>query len=186
MPVGEDQLPVLEQVNEIVDKFTSLYGEVFPRVTPLLTTTPRLVGTDGKNKMSKSIGNCIYLSDDPKAIDEKVMQMYTDPDHIHVEQPGKIEGNVVFEYLDIFDTESTKLLELKEQYQHGGLGDVVIKKRLAHILQEVIAPIREQREYLAKNPDHVMDILKAGTEQAREAAAKTLAEVKKAMKIDYF
>ncbi len=189
VPVGEDQKPMIEQTNEIVDKFNTLYGEVFPRVQQLIPATAdqaRLVGIDGKAKMSKSLNNCIYLADSSKNIEDKVMQMYTDPDHVHVEQPGKVEGNVVFQFLDIFDTEVAKLSELKVEYQQGGLGDVVIKKRLIGILQEVIAPIREQREYLAKNPDHVMDILKAGTEQAREVAARTLAEVKKAMHIDYF
>jgi tryptophanyl-tRNA synthetase len=186
VPVGRDQASHLEITREIAERFNSLYGQTLPIPETLIGEVPTLPGTDGKAKMSKSLGNGIQFADDPKTIEEKVMQMYTDPDHIHVEQPGKVAGNIVFEYLDIFDTEAAKLAELKEQYKQGGLGDVVIKKRLISILQEVIAPIREQREYLAKNPDHVMDILKAGTKQAREVAAKTLSEVKKAMKIDYF
>jgi len=186
VPVGEDQKPMIEQTNEIVDKFNALYGEVFPRVTAVIPPKARLSGTDGGAKMGKSLGNCIYLSDSREQIEEKVMAMYTDPDHIHVEQPGKVEGNVVFDYLDVFDPNQTAVEDLKARYRAGGLGDMEIKRRLTGVIEEVVAPIREQRNYLAKNPDHVLGILKAGTEQVREVATKTLAEVKRAMKIDYF
>lgn len=186
IPVGDDQLPVLEQGNEIVDKFNAFYGDVFGRIAPLKSDAGRLVGIDGGAKMSKSLGNAIYLSDSHEEIEKKVMAMYTDPDHIHVEQPGKVEGNVVFAYLDIFDTDKKDVAELKEQYQKGGLGDVVIKRRLIDVLESVIAPIRERREYLAKDPKAIMELLKNGTEKARETAQATLKEVRSAMKIDYF
>lgn len=186
VPVGEDQLPVLEQGNEIADKFNSLYEEVFPKIKPVISDAGRLVGIDGGAKMSKSLGNAIYLSDSHEEIEKKVMAMYTDPDHIHVDQPGKVEGNVVFAYLDIFDADKKGITDLKEQYQKGGLGDVVIKRRLIDVLESVIAPIRERREYLAKDPKAIMELLKNGTEKARETAQATLKEVRSAMKIDYF
>jgi len=186
VPVGEDQLPIIEQVNEIQHKFNSLYGEVFEKVKPIISETPRLVGLDGNAKMSKSLNNGIYLSDSAEIIEKKVMSMYTDPNHIKVEDPGKVEGNVVFTYLDIFDKDKKGLLKLKEDYQKGGLGDVVLKKRLAGILEELIAPIREKREYLAKDPAHIMSILEGGTKRARQIAKETMQEVKQAMKIDYF
>jgi len=146
----------------------------------------RLVGTDGNTKMSKSLGNGIYLSDNAEEISKKVMDMYTDPNHIHVEDPGNVEGNVVFTYLDIFDPNKAEVAELKAQYQKGGLGDVVIKKRLAGILENVITPIRTRREELAKDPNAVMKILEDGTLQARKIAQKTMDEVRKAIKINYF
>lgn len=186
IPVGEDQLPVIEQANEIGHKFNTLYGEIFPKITPVVSTASRLVGIDGGAKMSKSLNNAIYLSDTPETIEQKVMQMYTDPNHIRVEDPGNVEGNVVFQYLDIFDTDKEEVASLKAQYQKGGLGDVVIKKRLIAILQDLINPIREQREYLAKDPKQIMDILEKGTARAREYAKETLAEAKRAMKIEYF
>jgi tryptophanyl-tRNA synthetase len=186
IPVGIDQVPHIEQTNDILQKFNSIYGEVFQKVAVKLSETSRLTGLDGNAKMSKSLGNSIELSDSNEEIERKVMQMYTDPTHIHVQDPGKVEGNVVFQYLDIFDPKKDEVAELKAQYEKGGLGDVVIKKRLAAILQEVITPIREKREFLAQDPKQVMDILKAGTEKAREAARETLREVKQAMKIDYF
>lgn len=186
VPVGEDQLPVLEQANEIVQKFNSLYGEVFKKIKPVVAENARLIGIDGNAKMSKSLNNAIYLSDSPDAIEEKVMAMYTDPNHIHVNDPGKVEGNVVFSYLDIFDTNKKEVEELKAQYTKGGLGDVVIKKRLTEILDGVIAPIREKRELLAKDPKKVMEILREGTEKALETSKKTLEEVKEAIKINYF
>ena len=186
IPVGEDQLPVIEQANEIVDKFNSIYGKTFGKIKPILSNTPRLVGIDGNSKMGKSLNNGIYLSDTKDMISEKVMDMYTDPNHIHVNDPGKVEGNVVFKYLDIFDENKNEVLELKKQYEQGGLGDVVIKKRLIEVLEKIIAPIREKREELAQDPKAVMKILEDGTKHAREIAKETMAEVRKALKIDYF
>ena len=186
VPVGADQLPMIEQANEIVQKFNSLYGEVFSKIEAVISETGRLPGLDGKAKMSKSLNNAIYLSDSNEVIEEKVNAMFTDPDHIHVEDPGKVEGNVVFSYLDIFDNDKKGLDELKEQYRRGGLGDTVIKKRLSQILQDIIAPIRERREYLAQNPKKVMDILRDGTAEANKMAEETLRKVKEAIQINYF
>ncbi len=186
VPVGEDQLPVLEQANEILHKFNSNYGEIFEKIVPIISESPRLVGIDGDSKMGKSLGNAIYLSDTTKEIEKKVMAMYTDPTHIHVNDPGKVEGNIVFTYLDIFDKNKEEVGELKKQYRQGGLGDVVIKKRLIGVLEEIISPIRERRELFAKDPEKVMEILKEGTEKARKVAAETLKEVKGVMRIDYF
>ena len=186
IPVGEDQLPVIEQVNEIVDSFNRIYGETFNRVKHLVGNTPRLVGIDGNSKMGKSLGNAIYLSDSHEEISKKVMNMYTDPNHIHVNDPGKVEGNVVFTYLDIFDEKKDEVVELKKQYEKGGMGDVIIKKRLIEVLENIIKPIREKRIELAKNPKAVMKILERGTEEARKVAKKTMAEVRRAIKIDYF
>lgn len=186
IPVGEDQKPIIEQTNEIIDTFNRFYGEIFSHVKHLAGDTPRLVGTDGNAKMSKSLGNCIYLSDLDEVIEQKVKEMYTDPGHIHVADPGKVEGNVVFMYLDIFDPNKEEVADLKAQYEKGGLGDVAIKDRLAHVLKELIGPIRERRENLAKDPKMVMDILKAGTETARKTAMETMREVREAMKINYF
>lgn len=186
VPVGEDQLPVLEQANEIVDKFNRLYRNTFPRIKPLVSENSRMPGLDGKAKMSKSLGNAIFLSDSQKEIEQKVMQMYTDPNHVHLNDPGEVKGNVVFTYLDVFDSNKGEVAELKKQYKKGGLGDVVLKKRLASVLNEILTPIRERREELAKDPKHVMDILEAGTKRARKEAQKTLMEVREHMKIDYF
>ncbi len=143
-------------------------------------------GIDGKAKMSKSLGNAIFLADSPKEIEQKVMQMYTDPNHIHLNDPGEVKGNVVFTYLDVFDPNKNEVAELKKHYKKGGLGDVVLKKRLAGVLNEVFTPIRLRREVLARNPKHVMDILEQGTISARKEAQKTLGEVRAHMKIDYF
>lgn len=186
IPVGEDQLPVIEQVNEIVLKFNSLYGETFEKVKPVLSETTRLIGTDGNSKMGKSLNNGIYLSDSYEEISKKVMDMYTDPNHIHVSDPGKVEGNVVFTYLDIFDDKKEEVAELKKQYGKGGLGDVVIKKRLIEVLEKLIMPIREKRAELSKDPKAIMKILEEGTKQAREVAKETMSEVRKAIEIDYF
>ena len=198
VPVGEDQLPMLEQAREIVRKFNSIYGEVFVEPKELLPEDEkcfRLVGTDGKSKMSKSLGNCIYLADSEEEIRKKVMGMYTDPDHIKIEDPGKIEGNVVFTYLDVFakDSDFEKYLpeyknldELKAHYQRGGLGDMKIKKFLNEILQAELRPIRERREALAQNLEEVYEILKEGTKVARNDAILTMDKVKKAMKLDFF
>ncbi len=186
IPVGEDQLPIIEQVNEIADKFNSLYGETFEKVKPILSDESRLVGIDGNAKASKSLNNAIYLSDSKSEIEKKVMAMYTDPKHIHVNDPGQVEGNVVFIYLDIFDTDKDEVEKLKTQYRAGGLGDVTIKKRLISVLESFIAPIRERREKLAQNPKEVIEILRQGTEKVREVAKKNMLEFKKAVKIDYF
>jgi len=185
VPVGEDQLPVIEQGNEIVRSFNRIYGPVFPEIKALLSTIPRLSGTDGKAKMSKSLGNAIYLSDSADMIAEKVMKMYTDPDHIHVNDPGKVEGNVVFSYLDIFDPEVEIIAELKAHYRRGGLGDVKLKRRLIDVLENMIAPIRHRREQLAQDPQTVMNIAFAGTEKVREVAAQTMDEVRRVMRLDY-
>ena len=198
VPVGEDQLPMLEQAREIVRRFNELYGETLVEPTALLPDNEaclRLPGTDGKAKMSKSLGNCIYLADKPEDIRTKVMGMFTDPNHLQVSDPGQTEGNPVFMYLDAFcnDEHFAKYLpdyanldELKAHYQRGGLGDVKVKKFLNNVLQETLEPIRNRREELEKDPGYVMDVLRQGTEAAQAAAADTLAKVKHAMQIDYF
>ncbi len=198
IPVGDDQLPMIEQAREIVRKFNSIYGETLVEPEALLPETAnekRLVGTDGNAKMSKSLGNCIFLKDSPEEIKKKVFGMYTDPNHIRVDDPGKVEGNVVFTYLDVFCREDSfekylpeykNLDELKDHYRRGGLGDMKIKKFLNNILQEELAPIREKREELEKNPEYVYKVLKDGTEKARKKARETLKEVKKAMMLNYF
>ncbi|MDY3888999.1 MAG: tryptophan--tRNA ligase [Agathobacter sp.] len=198
VPVGEDQLPMIEQTREIVRKFNSIYDEVLVEPEVLLPENEacmRLPGTDGKAKMSKSLGNCIYLSDDEKTVKQKVMSMYTDPTHIQITDPGHIEGNTVFTYLDAFSKpghfeeylpEYASLEELKEHYQRGGLGDVKIKKFLNNVLQEELNPIRARRKEFEKDIPMVYDILKKGSEAAREAASQTLSEVKSAMRINYF
>ena len=198
VPVGEDQLPMLEQCKEIVHKFNSVYGEtlVDPDIMlPQNDACLRLPGIDGKAKMSKSLGNCIYLSDEPDDIKKKVMSMYTDPDHVRVEDPGKIEGNTVFTYLDAFSTEEhfakflpdyANLDELKAHYQRGGLGDVKVKKFLNNVLQDVLEPIRERRHYWEQRIPEVYEILRAGSREAEAAAAATLHDVREAMRINYF
>ena len=198
VPVGEDQLPMLEQCKEIVHKFNSVYGEtlVDPDIMlPQNNACLRLPGIDGKAKMSKSLGNCIYLSDEPDDIKKKVMSMYTDPDHVRVEDPGKIEGNTVFTYLDAFSTEEhfakflpdyANLDELKAHYQRGGLGDVKVKKFLNNVLQDVLEPIRERRHYWEQRIPEVYEILRAGSKEAEAAAAATLHDVREAMRINYF
>lgn len=198
VPVGEDQLPMLEQCKEIVHKFNSVYGEtlVDPDIMlPQNDACLRLPGIDGKAKMSKSLGNCIYLSDEPEDIKKKVMSMYTDPDHVRVEDPGKIEGNTVFTYLDAFSTEEhfakflpdyANLDELKAHYQRGGLGDVKVKKFLNNVLQDVLEPIRERRHYWEQRIPEVYEILRAGSREAEAAAAATLHDVREAMLINYF
>ena len=198
VPVGEDQLPMLEQAREIVRSFNGLYGEtlVEPKaVLPENKSCLRLPGTDGMAKMSKSLGNCIYLADSADEIKRKVMGMYTDPNHIKVSDPGDTKNNPTFIYLDAFSTEEhfsrylpeyANLDELKAHYERGGLGDMKVKRFLNEVMQETLAPIREKREELAKDIPAVWDILYKGSEVARAAAAETLASVKKAMKIDYF
>lgn len=186
VPVGEDQLPHIEQTNEIIHAFNRTYNtEVFGHVTGRVSKVGRLPGVDGKAKMSKSLGNAIYLSDSADVIAEKVMKMYTDPDHLHVNDPGKVEGNVVFSYLDIFDTNVEEVTALKAQYRAGGLGDVKLKRHLIDVLNALITPIRERREQYAKDPQAVMDIILAGSAQVREVAARTMDEVRRAMHLDY-
>ena len=198
VPAGEDQMPMLEQTREIVNKFNSIYGETLVEPQILLPDNKaclRLPGTDGKAKMSKSLGNCIYLSDTEEDVRKKVMSMYTDPNHLKVEDPGQIEGNTVFTYLDAFCKdeyfaeflpEYANLDELKAHYQRGGLGDVKVKKFLNNVMQKELAPIRERRKEWEKNIPAVYDILKKGSEEAQRVAAATLSEVKAAMKINYF
>lgn len=186
VPVGEDQKPMIEQTNEIAEKFNRFYGEVFPHVDIVISNAPRLVGTDGNAKMSKSIGNTINLSATDAEIKEKVMSMYTDPGHVHKEDPGKVEGNVVFTYLDIFDDRKEEIDALKAQYEKGGLGDIEIKNRLAEVLVKLISPIREHRKKYEQDPELVKEILRKGTEHAREIAQETMREVRSAMKINYF
>ena len=198
VPVGEDQLPMLEQTREIVRKFNDVYGETLVEPDALLPTEAaarRLPGTDGGAKMSKSLGNCIYISDNSAEVKTKVMSMFTDPDHIKVSDPGKIEGNTVFTYLDAFSKpehfaeylpDYANLDELKDHYRRGGLGDVKVKKFLLNVLEETLTPIRARRAEYQKDIAGVYDILKKGSEAAREVAAKTLSDVKKSMKIDYF
>lgn len=186
VPVGEDQLPVIEQANEIVAKFNSIYGETFRKIKPILSNTPRLIGIDGNAKASKSMGNAIYLDDSMQEIEKKVMMMYTDPGHIHTKDPGNVEGNVVFKYLDIFDADKANVKKLKEKYKQGGLGDIAVKKRLTEVLENVISPIREKRKILEKNPDYVKKVLSAGTKKAQKIAKEVINKVREAVKIDYF
>ena len=198
VPVGEDQLPMLEQAREIVRSFNGLYGEtlVEPKaVLPENKVCNRLPGTDGMAKMSKSLGNCIYLSDSADEIKRKVMGMYTDPIHIKVTDPGDTKNNPTFVYLEAFGTtdhfqkylpEYANLDELKAHYERGGLGDMKVKRFLNEVLQETLAPIRERREELAKDIPAIWDMLYKGSEEARKAAAQTLSEVKSAMRINYF
>ena len=198
VPVGEDQLPMIEQTREIVRKFNQIYDEVLVEPDVLLPDNAaclRLPGTDGKAKMSKSLGNCIYLADSADDVKKKIMGMYTDPLHIQVSDPGHVEGNTVFTYLDAFSKpehferylpDYPNLDELKAHYERGGLGDVKIKKFLNNVLQEELEPIRKRRAEYEKDIPAVYEILRKGTEVAREKAAQTLAEVKAAMKIDYF
>ena len=201
VPVGEDQLPMIEQTREIVRKFNSIYCPDHPVLVEPEVMLPenaaclRLPGTDGKQKMSKSLGNCIYLADTEADVKKKVMSMYTDPTHLKVSDPGHVEGNPVFTYLDAFSKpehfteylpDYANLDELKDHYKRGGLGDVKIKKFLNNVLQEELSPLRKRRAEYEKDIPGVYEILKAGTEAARETAAQTLSEVKAAMRINYF
>ena len=198
VPVGEDQLPMLEQCKEIVHKFNTVYGETLTEpeiILPDNAACLRLPGIDGKAKMSKSLGNCIYLSDEPEQIKKKIMSMFTDPNHLRVQDPGKVEGNPVFIYLDAFCRpehfqeflpEYSCLDELKAHYQRGGLGDVKVKKFLNNVVQAELAPIRERRKAWEQRIPEVYEILKKGSEEARKAAAKTMQDVRHAMQIDYF
>lgn len=198
VPVGEDQLPMIEQTREIVRKFNSVYDEVLVEPSALISTNQaclRLPGIDGKAKMSKSLGNCIYLSDSEADVKKKIMSMYTDPEHLLVSDPGHLEGNTVFTYLDAlckpehferYLPDYVNLDELKAHYTRGGLGDVKVKKFLNNIIQEELEPIRKRRKEYEKDIPEVYNILRKGTEAAREVAAQTLSEVKSAMKINYF
>ncbi|MDO4339285.1 MAG: tryptophan--tRNA ligase [Eubacteriales bacterium] len=198
VPAGEDQEPMLEQCREIVRKFNEIYGETLAEpkiILPANQACLRLPGIDGKAKMSKSLGNCIYLSDEPDTIKTKVMSMFTDPTHLRKDDPGHTEGNPVFIYLDAFSKpeyfaeflpEYSCLEELKEHYQRGGLGDVTVKKFLNHVMQSELAPIRERRKMWEQRLPEVFEILKEGTKTARAVASETLCEVRHAMKIDYF
>lgn len=199
VPVGEDQLPMLEQAREIVEKFNRIYGDtlVLPKaLIPENETQRRLPGVDGKAKMSKSLGNCIYLSDSPKTVKQQINgKMFTDPQHLKITDPGHIEGNVVFTYLDAFCTDEhfkeflpdyQNLDEMKEHYKRGGLGDGTCKKFLINVLESYLAPIRAERQKWEKDIDTVYDILRDGTAVARETTNETLARVEKAMRIDYF
>ncbi len=198
VPVGEDQLPMIEQTREIVRKFNSVYDEVLVEPSALISTNQaclRLPGIDGKAKMSKSLGNCIYLSDSEADVKKKIMSMYTDPEHLLVSDPGHLEGNTVFTYLDAFCKpehferylpDYANLDELKAHYTRGGLGDVKVKKFLNNIIQEELEPIRKRRKEYEKDIPEVYNIIRKGTEAAREVAAQTLSEVKSAMKINYF
>lgn len=198
VPTGEDQMPMIEQAKEIVHKFNSTYGEVLTDPDILLPDNEaclRLPGTDGRAKMSKSLGNCIYLAEEPEDIRKKVMNMYTDPGHIRVEDPGKTEGNAVFTYLDAFCRSEhfarycpdyKSLDEMKEHYRRGGLGDVKVKRFLNSVLQEELEPIRNRRREFEKDIPYVYEVLKKGSAAARETAAQTLDEVRSAMRINYF
>lgn len=198
VPVGEDQLPMLEQTKEIVRKFNSVYGDTLVEPEILLPDNKaclRLPGTDGKAKMSKSLGNCIYLSEEPDEIQKKVFSMFTDPTHIKVTDPGKLEGNTVFTYLDAFCKdeyfaeflpEYANLQELKDHYTRGGLGDMKVKRFLNNVLQAELEPIRSRRKEYQKNIPYVYEILRKGSEKAEAVAAQTLKDVKDAMKINYF
>ena len=198
VPVGEDQEPMLEVTRELVRRFNATYGPVLvePEIMlPENTTARRLPGTDGKEKMSKSLGNCIYLSDSAEEVWQKVRSMYTDPLHVNLNDPGHVEGNAVFTYLDAFSSDEdfalfwpdyANLDELKEHYQRGGLGDMKCKKFLNQVLNKFLEPMRERRHEFEKDIPEIFNILKKGTEKARETAAETMDEVRKAMRIDYF
>ena len=189
VPVGEDQIPILEQVCEIVDTFNSTYGETLIRpkyVVPENKSSRRLPGTDGKAKMSKSAGNCIYLSDDTETVRKKVMSMYTDPNHIKIEDPGNTTDNPVFIYLDAFCTDRKKYEELKNHYERGGLGDKVVKEYLFEVIEDFLKPIREKRKYYDSHPEIVEEIVKKGTETARKKAKEVLDRVRKNIGVEYF
>ncbi len=198
VPAGEDQAPMLEQAREIVRKFNSIYGDtlVEPKILlPLNKSSMRLPGTDGKSKMSKSLGNCIYLSDSKEEVNKKVMSMFTDPNHLKISDPGTVEGNPVFIYLEAFATndhfskylpEYENLDALKDHYRRGGLGDVKVKRFLSMVLNDILEPIREKRKELENNIFYVYEVLKEGSEYAKALANETLTKVKKAMKINYF
>lgn len=187
VPVGEDQRPMVEQTNEIVRSFNRTYKtDVLVEAEAVIPKIARLPGTDGQAKMSKSLGNAIYLSDDPDTVAKKVKKMYTDPNHLRVEDPGQVEGNPVFSYLDAFGTDIEKIQELKAHYQRGGLGDSVVKKYLLEVMQAFLEPIRKKREEYEKDLTAVKEIVRKGTDCAAQVADQTLQEVRRAMHLDYY
>jgi len=188
VPVGEDQVPMIEQTNDLVRNFNRIYKcSVFTECKALVPATGGLLpGIDGASKMSKSLGNAVYLSDDEKTIAQKIKMMFTDPKHLRVEDPGTVEGNVVFSYLDAFDPDTAKVEEMKAHYRRGGLGDGVVKQRLREVLEEMLKPIRSRRAEFAADKGEVLRILKQGTDRAREVISQTLREAKSAMGINYF
>lgn len=187
VPVGEDQIPMIEQTNEIVRSFNRIYKkQVLVEAEAVVPKVARLPGTDGSAKMSKSLGNAIFLSDPTDVVVKKVMSMYTDPLHLKVSDPGRVEGNTVFMYLDVFDKRSEEVELLKEHYRRGGLGDVVLKKRLIEVIEEFLTPIRNKRALLVEDKEYVQTIIRQGTEKAQEVAKRTMKEVREAMHLDYF
>ncbi len=187
VPVGEDQLPMIEQTNEIVRAFNRIYKtDVLVEAEALVPKYARLPGIDGHAKMSKSLGNAIYLSDPADVLAKKVMSMYTDPNHRNVTDPGTVEGNGVFAYLDAFDTRTHEVEELKAHYRKGGLGDVALKKRLIDVLEHILEPIRNRRKLFEQDKGYLLSVLKKGTEHTREVAQQTMKEVQQAMKLEYF
>lgn len=187
VPVGEDQNPMIEQTNEIVRKFNQLYSSnCLKEVQGLIGSVGRLPGIDGKGKMSKSSGNAIFLGDSTAVLKKKIQMMFTDPNHLRVEDPGQVEGNVVFMFLDFFDPDKEGLQAMKDHYRRGGLGDSKVKARLLDVLEHILGPIRARREEFARDKGAVMGLLKEGTEKAREVAGQTLAEVRASMKLQYF
>lgn len=186
VPVGADQLPMVEQTNEIIRRFHHIYNvEIFSEVKGVVSKVSRLPGIDGKAKMSKSLDNAIFLSDNVDEVSKKVMSMYTDPDHIRVEDPGKLEGNVVFTYLDAFDSDKQKVQSLKDHYQRGGLGDVKVKKYLIDVLNAILAPLRTRRQEFAKDPKAVLNIALKGSAEVKKVAESTMREVRSALCLDY-
>ena len=186
VPVGEDQLPMIEQTREIVRKFNSLYGGVFVEPEALIGEVKRLPGIDGSTKMGKSLGNCIYLSDSEEELKRKVMSMYTDPNRIHATDSGKVEGNPVFTYHEVFNPDKVEVEDLKKRYQDGKVGDVEVKEKLFVALNKFLTPIREKRKEFEGKDEMLDKILIEGTAKAREVAKETMKKVRKAMKIDYF
>lgn len=187
VPVGEDQLPMIEQTNELVRHFNYAYNtNVFTSCKALTAKISRLPGLDGKEKMSKSLNNAIFLSDSPELISKKIKSMYSDPNHLRVEDPGNVEVSPVFTYLDCFDSDLSFLEELKQKYRKGGIGDAIVKKHLNEVLQAFLEPIRKRREHYAQDPHEVMNILQKGTDRANQVAHQTLIEARQAMGLDYF
>jgi len=184
VPVGDDQLPMIEQTVEIVRRFNRLYGPVLVEPTALVSKIARLPGTDGHDKMGKTLGNAIFLSDSPDAVARKVMAMYTDPRHTRADLPGTVEGNPVFSYLDAFDPDAAGIGELKGRYRAGGLGDVALKRRLIEVLEAFLAPIRERRRHFADDPGEIARILREGTARGRAVVQQTLGEIRRALRIE--
>lgn len=186
VPVGEDQLPMIEQTNEVVRKFNSIYKtDVLHECRELLSDTPRLPGTDGKEKMGKSTKNAIYLKDSADTVSKKVMNMFTDPQHVRSDQPGRVKGNPVFSYLDAFDSDEALVREMKNHYRRGGLGDVKVKQHLCDVLNSVLEPVRVRREQFERDRGEVLNILRSGSAKARSVAASTLSDVRHAMALNY-